>query len=354
MAQPSGRICGISHRYRLYLSSSPILCAVDAFSAIINLITTSICFRISPQKACHLVAVSRFEVYVGTQKDHVPSTPSAPPPHPGPISNPWPRYLFFVMGTLPAAIKLTSFTGNPWTKFWGLMFPASFTIIELILLLSRWYGEVTFSLVTDQSVGSLNWSVPAVLDLSWEEWLEPQNRNLHTKSTSLRFWLNISDGVLLALAFISHAIVLAWALEIIWRPAAEVLDMSDILQIVSLIALNIILVALIVSVCVWIGMRCIGYTTKGSFLNRLIGWSLKEFVIWLVISPTPDLHQHKSDNSEATMPPPPNWNHKAKLVMMLCFYLRVIKDISYRMMNWIGRRWPAVTKALLVEQTGWE
>jgi len=50
MVQPSGHICGATYRYRLYLSSSPILCAVDALSAIIRLIATSICFRISPSK----------------------------------------------------------------------------------------------------------------------------------------------------------------------------------------------------------------------------------------------------------------------------------------------------------------
>ena len=360
MAQPSGRICSVPYRYRLYLSSSPILCAVDAFSAIIRLIAISISFRISPLKACHLVALSRFEVYVGTLKDDAPSTPSAPPspppakPHLGPVNNPWPRYLFFVMGTLPAAIKLASFTGNPWTKFWGLMFPVSFTIIELILLLSRWHGELTYSFATDSYAGALNWNVPAVLGLSWEEWLEPQNRNLHTKTTSLCFWLKILDGVLFSLASITHAIVLVWALKIIWDPVIEVLHMSYALKITSLIITNIILVALIaliVSICVWIGMRCRGYNTKGSFLNRFIGWCFWAFTIWLVISPNADLREDR--------PPPKRsgWvelNLKVKHAMMANFYLWLAYFISFRMMNWIGRRWPGVTKALLVEQIGWE
>lgn len=361
MAQPSGRICGVPSRYRLYFSSSPILCAADALSAIIRLITTSICFRISPLKACQLVVVSRFEINIGTQKDHVPSTPFIPPPPPksdlAPVSNFWPRYLFFVMGTLPSAIKLASFTGNPWTKAWGFMFPASFAIIEVILLLSKWHGGVTFSLATDPYMGAWNWSVPNVLGLSWEEWLEPQNKHLHTKTTTLRFWLRILDLVLYLLAFIAHTAVLGWVLDTIWRPVVDFLDMSDILQLLSIIALDCILVGLIISICVGIGMCCLGYNTRGSLLNRFIGWCLIAFCIWTVISPDTHIHRHKANDSKTTTPPLSIYNkanRRVKLLTMPWFYLAAIYYASERVMAWIGERWPAVIKALLAEQTGWE
>jgi len=352
MAQPSGHICGAAYRYRLYLSSSPIFCAVDALSAIIRLIATSICFRISPQKACCLVSVSRFEEYI-------PSTQSAPPPppkpRPGPMSNSWPRYLFFIMGTLPASIKLASFTGNPWTKAWGFMFPSSFIIIELISFLSRWQCGVNYILATDPYRGVFNWSIPAVLDLSWEEWLKPQNKNLHNKATTLHFWMSVSDWILFILAFITHLIVLEWALATIWHPVVQALDMPDILNALISITLGIIVTVLIISVCTWICMHFTCYNTKGSFLNRFIIWWFKAFMIFSVIVPKGNTLKYKYHHPEIAPPKwVMNWNYKAGLVITPSFYLLVTYYISYCIIDWVGRRWPAVTKALLIENPGWK
>jgi hypothetical protein len=48
----------------------------------------------------------------------------------------WLRWLFFVLGTLPPAIKLMAMGGLPWTKTWGMMFLTSFLIMELLIILS--------------------------------------------------------------------------------------------------------------------------------------------------------------------------------------------------------------------------
>jgi hypothetical protein len=48
----------------------------------------------------------------------------------------WLRWLFFVLGVLPPAVKLAAMTGVPWTKAWGMMFLASFFIVELLLISS--------------------------------------------------------------------------------------------------------------------------------------------------------------------------------------------------------------------------
>jgi hypothetical protein len=43
----------------------------------------------------------------------------------------WPRWLLFIIGTLPAAVKLASLSGVPWAQTWGILFAASFLAIEL-------------------------------------------------------------------------------------------------------------------------------------------------------------------------------------------------------------------------------
>jgi hypothetical protein len=52
MVQPAGRICGLPSRYRIYLASSPIVCAADAALAVVRLASTAI---IRPQTAARLL-----------------------------------------------------------------------------------------------------------------------------------------------------------------------------------------------------------------------------------------------------------------------------------------------------------
>jgi hypothetical protein len=51
----------------------------------------------------------------------------------------WLRWLFFIFGTLPQAIKLLAFEGTPWTKAWSVMFLVSFIMVEALVVLS-WVG----------------------------------------------------------------------------------------------------------------------------------------------------------------------------------------------------------------------
>jgi hypothetical protein len=53
----------------------------------------------------------------------------------------WPRWLFFVLGTLPATIKLCSFSGVPWGQVLGLMSFTAFVLNEIYHVLSRTEDE---------------------------------------------------------------------------------------------------------------------------------------------------------------------------------------------------------------------
>lgn len=53
----------------------------------------------------------------------------------------WPRWLFFILGTVPATIKLCSFSGVPWSQVLGLMSFAAFVLNEVYHVLSRTEDE---------------------------------------------------------------------------------------------------------------------------------------------------------------------------------------------------------------------
>jgi hypothetical protein len=48
----------------------------------------------------------------------------------------WLRWLLFLLGTLPPAMKLASMTGVGWTKAWGIMMLASWVVNEHLIILA--------------------------------------------------------------------------------------------------------------------------------------------------------------------------------------------------------------------------
>ena len=59
MAQPSGRICGVPSRNRIYLASSPIICVADSVDLIVQAVVSKYYLRITPLNAYRLVALAR-------------------------------------------------------------------------------------------------------------------------------------------------------------------------------------------------------------------------------------------------------------------------------------------------------
>jgi hypothetical protein len=45
----------------------------------------------------------------------------------------WIRWLLFVLGPLPQAIRLASFTGTPWTKAFEYSFALSWVLMEVVI-----------------------------------------------------------------------------------------------------------------------------------------------------------------------------------------------------------------------------
>ena len=49
----------------------------------------------------------------------------------------FPRWLLFVIGTIPQVIKLLPLSGVRWTKTWGCTYLVSFGTLELLLLVTK-------------------------------------------------------------------------------------------------------------------------------------------------------------------------------------------------------------------------
>lgn len=126
MTQPSGKVCGLPGRYRTYLRSSPIVCFVDAVTFIVTLAMCLVCVNGPALHTLQLNIQSRFE------EDH-----TMPKSLRKLEDSTFFRWIFFLLGTLPPAIKLAAMDGIFWTKVFGMMFLGSFLFIELLLITSR-------------------------------------------------------------------------------------------------------------------------------------------------------------------------------------------------------------------------
>jgi hypothetical protein len=95
-------------------------------SSIVQIIVYSIYFRISPIKTSYLLIVKCFdeEDLEGGLKKTI-----------------WLRWLFFILGALPQAVKLGSFGGVPWTQFLGFCYLASFVLVEILIFIASIWNE---------------------------------------------------------------------------------------------------------------------------------------------------------------------------------------------------------------------
>jgi hypothetical protein len=209
MAQPSGRISGASSRYRIYLCSSPFFCLADGLAILTRMFVTSMHLRISPLKASRLAIISR-----GDERHHslrnkdtcfddnrATSEKEGPPPV---TAAAWPRWLFFLVGTVPAAIQLASFSGVVVAQTLGLMFVSSFAVIELVTFLSTFEEGNTIS----QILGYLK-----VEGVTIEE--EP----LRFKTYKLFVRLEWCDTAFFGLALIAQSVLMFELFHQIWVPA---------------------------------------------------------------------------------------------------------------------------------------
>lgn len=127
MIQPSGMTCGFPSKYGVFLRSSPIMCVIDAIEVLASFMYGVYRAR-SVRAAARQVTAYRFR--------DVEANSALSSPLRSLEENPLVRFLVFVLGTLPQAIKLGAMQGIPLTKTTALMFLCSFAIIEIIVVVA--------------------------------------------------------------------------------------------------------------------------------------------------------------------------------------------------------------------------
>lgn len=125
MAQPTGRVCGFDQRYRFYLRSSPIVCAADLASFIIDIIALSRHHRSIRRGLKQAMRVRKLHVKsdaVGAQAIE---------------KLPLQRFIVFVLAA-SQAVKLFSCKGIPWTQTWAYSYFLPYCFYEVLGITRKW------------------------------------------------------------------------------------------------------------------------------------------------------------------------------------------------------------------------
>ncbi|PVH75458.1 hypothetical protein DL98DRAFT_658139 [Cadophora sp. DSE1049] len=140
MTQPCGRVCGIDNRYRTYLRSSPIICVLDIIMMLSRFPHLIIKRRIPAKKSARLTIMERFDDDSPVEGIQVLG------------STVWIRWLLFMMGPLPQAIRLASFQGVFWSKVLGFGFLVPWLIMELMILISVKMARISSTIASAPAV----------------------------------------------------------------------------------------------------------------------------------------------------------------------------------------------------------
>ena len=332
MAQPAGRICGHPSRFRIYLASSPIICATDALLMLTRLAFTVVYIDISLPKAARLLLLWRADRRPTKLLSASLGEPNAPEPEASePKLKTWPRWLFFAMGVLPAAIKLASFSGVPWTQAWGLMFAASFAVIEIVTLLAQ------------VGIHKHDTPVPAALGLSSIEWQEPRHQQLRSKVARLSTIIGDLETTIFLFAIFAQLGIAFWTVGNLCISAKESNDLPvDIYNLFSWVrTVAVSLFCLLFLTCV--ALKVVGYFLRQYLPSPLIKWSFFRMLKWLIIGvailglvPVRDRSNKTKFN---------RYTNRAIVWNGMCMFTW----LCYAGMHWICERFPAVAKALLIE-----
>lgn len=127
MTQPSGRILGFPRIYNFALRISPIVCAANAISTLVELVCR-ICILRSVKKAFLAIAAQKFKSEEGPTESDGEFTNLR--------RNSVFRVGFLVLGALPQAVMLYACKGIPWAQGCCTAYLASFVIDEVLLYVS--------------------------------------------------------------------------------------------------------------------------------------------------------------------------------------------------------------------------
>lgn len=337
MAQPARRASGVPARYRIYLASSPLLCLADALSIAIQVAALSISLGTTPRKASQLVVLVRSE-----PRSQAPIAESGVP------SQSWPRWLFFVMGPLPAAIKLGSFRGTPWSKTCGMMFVASFIVTEVFNALSHLSPSLGAVVARDADVSSMEQAELQILLLRY--------RQLNDYYCCLDRHIVTVEKFIYGIGLISHVLLIVWtgnslrllipALETFSLDAARLLGWILVIAILSVSSLFALALIAYLVLCFSGRLR----SDRKSITGRILSKVSNALMVLSVLAPDVQDSHRKSNKDALRILPPPMWFGEVRAVVQPWLYLFCLYYLFYRVLNRVCGQWPVLGRALLVDQ----
>ena len=203
MAQPGGRVCGYSSRYRTYLRCSPLLCAADSLSVMVRLLTNRFSLKLSAWESLGLLLRQRFdESKVQGPRNSDANVGERNGQETESIQNLektiWLRWLWFIFGTIPPTVQLLSMTGIPWTQTWAVMFLTSWAINEAIIIFA-------------------SMKQPVIASPAGPVWPGHMPATISPDSAKAERVLSFFDNSLGATALVFHTIILNSEFRTLWR-----------------------------------------------------------------------------------------------------------------------------------------
>jgi len=336
MAQPSGRICGASTRYRVFLCSSPLFCFADGLAILVRVLYTSIYHHISPLKACRLAIIARADERHDTKRcqeasfeEPFPTTEHDLPPCSNTAA--WPRWLFFAVGTLPAAIQLAAFSGVPIAQVMGMMFVSSFAIIELVTFLSTFEEQYK--------------TIPEALRYLKVDGVPIEEQEVRFKAFRLINRLEWFEYWLFLATLVAQAVLIANLSDQVWvvirAPICRLFEFTFIQNFYSVYTTTLMVFFLltIVRFVLWLFIRWVFLDRWFPWEKWLWGWFIANF--FLIMIPYPPLLPPKRPRSFG--------DKQMAFLGVVMFYYYLLLGLT-----WLCERYPKVSKALLIDRRPWD
>lgn len=217
MTQPGGTTCGLPARYRTYLCCSPLVCAADTFATLTRLAILVFYVHLPTREAVSVVLHERFndkarrdeETLVNARLRHpynqfdrasVRAERSSEDDIEVLKTLTFLRWIWFILGTLPPAIKLMAMRGVPWTQTWGIIFLISWSMNEY-LISSATFHPAAFTISPSGRI-------------SWTGFEDTSRSVRYKKATSMMNWL---ERRLAILALVVHSVLVNAAFRDLWR-----------------------------------------------------------------------------------------------------------------------------------------
>lgn len=309
----------------IYLHSSPAICAADTMLTLTRILITSIVLRISPVKSIKIIHRLRKDGCFSdtNEQDHLSQSSHYEAPQT------WPRWMLFIMGTLPAAIKLASFTGMPWTKVWGMTFLSSFVINELVELNAGKGHE-------DTTIAELLGSATA----DWQQVLQDSLRDKMFRLSRLNRTLLALEAFTLSIFWLTHIILLIHTAQQVWAVASDYCINSPTSQHIILV-LCVVITALSA-----IGQICDIYFRYKGIFKWMLNKNTNQSLIGRILTPVLFMISF--------LPKPAVWK-VGEVGMRIWGYVTIIMYAVYARgyfmvgIDWLCGRAPRVARGLRIE-----